>query len=154
MMKYVLKTFDELTKEELYDIARHRQNVLIIGQGNIFHDLDGRDNECLHLSAYDDDGMVGYSRIMPSATGLHGDAGAFGRLSVLEEKRKRGIGSELVRRSVACLQDDLHEPKILISAMSYLEHFYNRLGFERVGDLYFIEGVEHINMIYTGRTAQ
>ena len=150
-MKYVIKTFDELTKEELYDIARHRQTVLIIGQGNIFHDLDGRDNECIHLSAYDDDGMIGYSRIMPSSTGLHGDNGSFGRLSVLEEKRKHGTGSELVRRSVDYLQNTLYEPKIMISAMSYLEHFYNRLGFERVGDMYFIEGVEHINMIYTGK---
>ncbi len=151
-MEYTVKTYDELSKNELYDIAKHRQTVLIVGQGIIFNDLDGRDSECIHLTAYDETGIVGYARIMPSATGLHENSGSFGRLSVLSEKRKQGIGSELVRRAVDYLQTTLHEQSIMILAMAYLEAFYNNLGFRTISDVYLIEGVEHINMIYTENT--
>lgn len=145
-MNIVIKTYDELTKDELYEIAMHRQNVLIIDQQTIFHDLDGRDDECIHVMAYDNNGLIGYARIMPSSTGLHGKHGSFGRLSVKPELRRKGIGGEIVKACLDYLVNVLHEESIQISAMSYLEHFYTELGFKRISDVYQIEGVDHIDM--------
>lgn len=148
-MRFDFYRFDELDTQALYDILAHRFEVFVLGQGNIYRDMDGFDQKATHLLARDDDGqLVGYVRLLPAALHYDGhDHNCFGRLSVKESARGKGLGAELVRRACRRLAEDTGDAVVEISAMSYLENFYRSLGFERISDEYTIAGVPHINML-------
>lgn len=151
-MEYKFYRFDELDAQTLYEIIAHRMEVFVLGQGHIYRDLDGFDQKAIHLLARDEAGaLVGYVRLLPAE--LHYDGhehNSFGRLSVKESARGKGLGAELVRRACGRLAQDSGDPVVEISAMSYLEEFYRRLGFERVSEEYAIAGVPHVNMLLRG----
>ena len=50
-MEWQVKTFDELTKRELYDILRMRSEVFVAEQSSPYNDVDGADFCALHLRA-------------------------------------------------------------------------------------------------------
>lgn len=43
------KTFQELTTEELYELLRVRSEVFVVEQNCVYQDLDGDDQQSLHL---------------------------------------------------------------------------------------------------------
>ena len=45
------KTFDELSKEELFAILRARQDVFVVEQECAYHDIDDIDLSCVHVFA-------------------------------------------------------------------------------------------------------
>ena len=151
-MNFTFYRFSELDTQTLYEILAHRMEVFVLGQGNIYRDLDGFDQKALHLLARTDEGeLVGYVRLLPAEVHYDGhDHNCFGRLSVKESARGRGLGAELVCRACRRLARDSGDPVVEISAMSYLEEFYKALGFERISDEYAIAGVPHVNMLLRG----
>lgn len=152
-MQFQFYTFSELDTQTLYEILAHRQEVFVLGQGNIYRDLDGFDQKALHLVARDEDGEVqGYVRLLSAEVHYDDyDANAFGRLSVKKNAREKGLGSELVRLACDRLLQDNECKVIQISAMAYLEHFYQELGFETISEVFTIADVPHITMLYKGR---
>lgn len=152
MMGFSFYTFDQLDAATLYEIIAHRMEVFVLGQGNIYRDLDGFDQKATHLLARDEAGaLVGYVRLLPAALHYDGhDHNSFGRLSVKDAARGKGLGAELVRLACRRLAQDSGDPVVEISAMAYLEDFYRRLGFERISEEYTIAGVPHVNMLFRG----
>ena len=68
MMDFSFYTFDQLDAATLYEIIAHRMEVFVLGQGNIYRDLDGFDQKATHLLARDETGaLVGYVRLLPAA---------------------------------------------------------------------------------------
>ncbi|MDO5411481.1 MAG: GNAT family N-acetyltransferase [Lachnospiraceae bacterium] len=152
-MQFRFYTFSELDTQTLYEILAHRFEIFVLGQGNIYRDLDGFDQKALHLVARDEDGVIqGYVRLLPADLHYDGyNANAFGRLSVKEGAREKGLGSQLVRLACEKLLQDNECKVIQISAMAYLEHFYQELGFVTVSEIFTIADVPHITMLYKGR---
>ena len=111
-MQFSVYSFDELDTETLYEIIAHRMEVFVLGQGNIYRDLDGFDQKASHLLARDDAGaLVGYVRLLPAALHYDGHAhNSFGRLSVKDCARGKGLGAELVRRACRRLAEDSQPP--------------------------------------------
>lgn len=149
-MTFEIYSFEQMDKQLLYDILAHRLEVFVLGRGDIYRDLDYFDQKALHMVARDEAGVIqGYVRMLPSALHYDGYAeNAFGRLSVRETARCRGLGSELVRRACDYLTANDDCKAVRISAMAYLEKFYAELGFVRTSDVFDIQGVEHITMLY------
>ena len=106
-----------------------------------------------HLLAREEDGaLLGYVRLLPSWLHYDGYAeNSFGRLSVKESARGRGLGAQLVRMACQRLAEDTGDPAVRISAMSYLEKFCRDLGFERTSEEFTIAGVPHVTMLYPGK---
>ena len=48
-MELVIKTFKELTNEELYELLKLRSLVFVVEQNCIYQDLDDRDQKAVHL---------------------------------------------------------------------------------------------------------
>ena len=48
-MEVSVKTFDELTTEELYQILRLRSEVFVVEQDCVYQDLDNKDQKALHV---------------------------------------------------------------------------------------------------------
>ena len=48
-LEFKVYSFDELSKQMLYDILAHRAEVFILGQRAIYRDLDGFDQKARHI---------------------------------------------------------------------------------------------------------
>lgn len=143
-----VRSFNELTNEEVYDFSRLRCNIFIIEQGiTQEEDLDGKDKECLHLLAYREDEIVGYLRILlnekPNEIWI-------GRMVVAKKARRQGIAYNLVKRAVDYIlaDEELAQNSIELSAQCYAVDLYRKVGFETVGEPYDEVEIPHIHMTY------
>jgi len=137
------RTFAELNVYTLYDILCLRQRVFVVEQHSAYLDGDGLDPQALHLLAEDENVLVGYARIVPPAQA--DDAVRIGRLVIAPEQRGKGLGTRLMRQAMelACKH---YGGVIAISAQTYLEPFYEALGFARAGEPQDEAGVSHVAM--------
>lgn len=139
----------DMSIEQLYQICKLRQEVFIVEQHCAYSDLDGLDDKCDHLCAWqhvdDDQRLVAYARIIPPGT-LHEDA-AIGRVLTAQGVRGQGIGRELMQKAISEIVTRYSNTKIRLSAQRYLESFYASFGFERMSDVYLEDGIEHILMV-------
>jgi len=67
---------------------------------------------------------------------------------VKESERRNGLGIELMEIAKNYLIHELGATKIKISAQSYLQKFYENLGFEIVTEMYLEDGIPHFGMMY------
>jgi ElaA protein len=147
--KLVGRTFEELDPRTLYALLQLRQSILVVEQKSPYTDLDGRDVEARHLRAVDQSGMVlGYARLFGPRyrDDLDEEITTFGRLVVIPERRKRGLGRAIMKECLKVLDKEFPNHDIRISAQHYLEPFYKALGFNRDSDPYDDAGVTHIDM--------
>ena len=64
-MKPILKSFQELSTEELYQIIQLRVDIFVVEQESIYSDLDDKDQSSLHMFYKANDKIIGYLRILP-----------------------------------------------------------------------------------------
>ena len=62
---YAIKSFKELSNEELYQILKLRSEVFVVEQHCVFQDMDNKDQESLHVMCYIDDKLAAYTRVLP-----------------------------------------------------------------------------------------
>ncbi len=60
-----IKSFEELSIHELYEILKVRQEVFVVEQTCYYLDADGYDQKALHLFAEKEGKVVAYCRIFP-----------------------------------------------------------------------------------------
>ena len=144
MINWVCKKFGELTPEELYKILRLRSEVFVLEQQCIFLDMDDKDYYCHHLSGWQGDQLLGYSRIVPS--GISYTEFSIGRIVSSPAARGKGVGRELVQQSIRTLYHLYGRKDIRIGAQYHLREFYSSFGFVQKGDIYPEDGIDHVEM--------
>ena len=146
-VNWTLKTFAELTLDELYALLRLRNEVFIVEQNCPFPDLDGKDQLCYHVLGFseDDGSLVAYTRIVPP--GAIYDFVSIGRVATALRVRRYGLGRELMRRSIELVGDFYGSVPIQIGAQLYLKKFYESFGFRQLDEIYLEDGIEHITML-------
>jgi len=144
-LTWKIKPFDRLSLEELYSILQLRQEVFILEQGCVYNDLDHKDQQSNHLMAWYGDTLAAYTRLIPEGVS-YPDALSIGRVVVAPAFRGKGLGEELMVRSIDGVKDLFGARPIKISAQQHLEVFYNRLGFRRTSEPYQDAGIMHIEM--------
>jgi ElaA protein len=159
MTTWTLKTFDQLTPDELYAILRLRSEVFVVEQNCVFLDMDDKDQHCHHLMGWQGAGgahassemrrpsLVGYSRIVPAEISYA--ESSIGRIVTSPSARRLGIGRELITESIKTLYALYGNRDIRIGAQYYLLHFYESFGFVQKGEIYLEDGIEHIEMLLT-----
>ncbi|WP_326983602.1 GNAT family N-acetyltransferase [Chryseobacterium sp. MYb264] len=143
--KYLLKSFEELLNNELYEILKLRNEVFIVEQNCIYQDIDDKDEHSLHLTVWIDGNLAGYTRLLPS--GLSYDDISIGRVITSPKYRGVGLGKELIDKSIGYCRSRWGNALIRISAQSYLLKFYESSGFRAIGEEYEEDGIPHIEMI-------
>lgn len=144
-------SFPDLTPEILYEILKMRQEVFIVEQNCVYLDCDGRDQACMHLTAWKSSGekdqLVAYLRILPPtlATSLP----AIGRLITHPEERGSGLARITMQKGLKKLSRLYPNNAIQISAQHYLVEFYASLGFKQSSEIYLEDGIPHLEMILT-----
>ena len=145
-MIWELKSWGEISRDELYEMLQLRSEVFVVEQDCPYQDLDDKDQQCLHLWARDERGMMSHARIVPKGVSYESYA-SIGRVVSSPKVRGAGIGHELMERSVAACLKHFPGDDIKISAQQYLIRFYEKFGFETTGDGYLEDNIPHIAMI-------
>ncbi|TYP99838.1 ElaA protein [Tenacibaculum adriaticum] len=144
-MDFLVKTFEELTTLELYDLLQLRSDVFVVEQDCVFLDLDGKDQQAIHVLGKKNDKIVAYTRLFQS--GDYYKESSIGRVVVKQEERKYGYGHDLMDFSIQTIKKLYNTSLIKIGAQKYLKKFYESHGFIQIGDEYLEDGIIHIYMI-------
>jgi len=145
MLDFQIKSYQELTKEELYNLLQLRSEVFVVEQDCIYQDIDGKDQKALHVLGYKNNQIIAYTRLFDS--GDYFDTPSIGRVVVKQAERKFKFGHELMKVSINAIKDNYQDKVITISAQLYLQKFYESHGFIVVGEQYLEDDIPHIRMI-------
>ncbi|WP_250433574.1 GNAT family N-acetyltransferase [Hanstruepera flava] len=145
MFKVYTKTFNELTLQELYDVLQLRAEVFVVEQDCVYQDVDGKDKKALHILGYKKDTLVAYTRIFKP--GDYFKEASIGRVVVKANERKHKYGYAIMEASIQAVKENFNETLIKISAQTYLNTFYNNLGFKAIGEEYLEDGIPHVAMV-------
>jgi ElaA protein len=139
-------TFDQLGQARLYAVLRLRQEVFAVEQQSIYLDLDGLDQQAIHMLCTQDDQLLAYQRCLPP--GLSYPESSLGRIVVCPAARSLHLGVQLVQRGISHNLQHWPDSDIRINAQCYLQKFYTNLDFVTDGDAYDEDGIMHIQMLY------
>lgn len=145
MIEIKVKTFQELTTQELYDVLQLRSEVFVIEQDCVYQDIDGKDQKALHIIGYKNNKVVAYTRTFKP--GDYFEFASIGRVVVVANERKYSYGYDIMNASVKAIKEYYKVSVIKVSAQTYLKRFYNNLKFFEVGEEYLEDGIPHIAMI-------
>jgi ElaA protein len=138
--------FDELTRDQLYQILALRERVFIVEQKCLYNDIDGRDVHAHHLLGVDPDGaLVAYLRVV--APGYRYAEPSIGRVVTDPSVRRLGYGHTLMKEGIRRAEGVYPGRPIRLSAQRYLEAFYMAHGFLPQGDPYDEDGIGHREMV-------
>ena len=116
------------------------RTAVFIEEQDIPEDLerDGRDEEALHfLATASGRGPVGAGRLLPD--------GQIGRLAVLAEERRGGIGRRLLDAALASARAR-GDRAVWLNAQLDARGLYEAAGFEAVGEPFLEAGIRHVRM--------
>ncbi|WP_417201056.1 GNAT family N-acetyltransferase [Bizionia sp.] len=145
MLEIKTKTFQELTRDELYQLLQLRSEVFVVEQDCVYQDIDGKDDKALHVLGFKNNKVVAYTRIFKP--GFYFDEASIGRVVVKNFERKNQYGYAIMKASISAIKNIYNETTIKISAQTYLKTFYTNLGFQEVGKGYLEDGIPHIGMV-------
>ena len=144
MFQSTIKPYNDLSKDQFFDILKLRIEIFVVEQCCYYQELDDEDKEAFHVSIYNDGIIVAVGRIIPN---LHNKEVKIGRIAVKMEYRKKGLAYKMMKDIMNFLSKDYKNFSVLLSAQTYLIEFYQSFGFKEVGDNYLEDGIEHINMV-------
>ncbi|WP_284141680.1 MULTISPECIES: GNAT family N-acetyltransferase [unclassified Virgibacillus] len=145
-MKWHIKSFADLTNNELYHILKARVDIFVVEQACPYPELDNYDQQSIHYYLTDGEQLVAYVRILPA--GYKYKEASIGRVIVNKSYRGKGIGKKLMQNAVNYTTNNMGEKTIKIQAQSHLEAFYSSLGFRKISAVYLDDGIPHIDMRY------
>lgn len=145
MLNIIIKSFDQLTLDELYELLQLRSSVFVVEQNCVYQDIDGKDKKALHVMGYKKEQLVAYTRVFKPND--YFEAASIGRVLVKVEERHLKYGYEIMHASITSIKERYGQTTIEISAQTYLKQFYKSLGFKQVGSEYLEDGIPHIGML-------
>ena len=100
---------------------------------------DGLDPECRHVLAVDSDSGL------PVGTGRLVSDGQIGRMAILRDYRRHGIGHKILQQLIELARQDGHA-EVYLHAQLYVVDFYQQANFEASGETFMDAGIPHVKM--------
>lgn len=145
-MNWCIKTFEDLTNKELYEILKIRNEVFIIEQDCHYLDIDNKDYKAHHIFCINsNEEIAAYARLLPK--GVSYSLASIGRVATAKAYRRQELGIDLMKKSIAFIFNNYETNSIKISAQTYLIEFYKKFGFVPIGEEYLEDEIPHIAMI-------
>jgi ElaA protein len=128
-------------EQEMAAVLELRHDVFCTEQGVPEHEeLDGRDNEAIHLVAVHDDQLLGTCRVL-----MVGSTAQFSRLAVRASVRRRGIATALLEAADAETRA-AGGRRLVLHAQTYARALYEAHGYRPRGRVFTEAKIEHIAM--------
>ena len=144
-VRWTAARFDDLSARDVHDLLRLRQDVFVVEQDCVFHEIDGRDPMALHVLGRRGDALVAYARVFAPGV-LYAEA-SIGRVVTDPSVRGSGLGHALFREAMRIVEEIAPGAPIRLAAQHHLERFYGAYGFVGMGDRYIEDGIYHLDMI-------
>ena len=141
---FKIKRFNELSTAELYSVLQLRSEVFVVEQNCVYQDIDDKDAKALHVLGYCQNELTAYSRLFDA--GNYFEEASIGRVIVRQKFRKFKFGHDLMRVSIAAIEENFNQTAITISAQEYLKKFYESHGFVQTSASYLEDDIPHIKM--------
>ena len=145
MLDIKIKSFQDLTTNELYAILQLRSEIFVVEQDCVYQDIDYKDQKAYHLLGLKNNKLIAYTRLFKP--GDYFEEASIGRVVVKKEERQYKYGYDIMNASVSYVKNELKLTKIKISAQAYLKTFYSNIGFKQIGEPYLEDGIPHIAMV-------
>ena len=142
-MELCVKSFDELTAEEVYDLLALRTSVFVVEQQCPYQDADGLDKQALHVLLRDENGIRAYLRVL--GKGVCGEEIRIGRVIAVE--RRQGLGSRVLAAGIEAAKERFGAETIAVEAQVYAKGLYEKQGFRTVSEEFLEDGIPHVKMI-------
>jgi ElaA protein len=149
-MEWICKHFDALTTTELYAILQLRNEVFVVEQRCIFQDADNKDQSGYHFMCWSNNQLLAYTRLLAPGT-VYQEA-SIGRVVTAASARRKGLGKQLMLRSINECYSLFGKISIKIGAQLYLKNFYESLGFFQTSEMYLEDDIQHIEMLLSYKT--
>jgi len=104
-------------------------------------ELDDDDQHAIHFLATSSGRAVGTARLV-----MRGKKAKVGRMAVLKEYRRKGIGAALLKRVIAAAKRRGARIIFLHAQITVIE-FYEKMGFRCVGPVFDEAGIAHRQMV-------
>jgi ElaA protein len=147
--------FAQLNGQELYQILRSRNAVLIVEDANLHLDIDGKDATALHVFAVDEtDGatvIVAYARLRP-ADDVDPEV-AIDKELTLTSHRDNETSRHLLEYALEAAHERWPGVPVRTHSPVHREPFYKRLGFRKVDGPFLEHGMPFIGMVRSHHTA-
>lgn len=144
-MKLHIKSYRELTRDELYAILRLRVSVFVVEQNCPYQEIDDLDQGALHLWLEDEGGIEAYLRVLDR--GAMSEYVSIGR--VIARKRRCGLGTQILREGIRAAKERFHADAVYVEAQTYARGLYEKQGFRQISEAFSEDGIPHIKMLLT-----
>lgn len=140
------KHFNALTVNEYWEILHLRIKIFVVEQDCPYQEVDEKDKVSFHLFGRAANGkVIATSRIVPK--GFSYPEISIGRVALNKEYRGKGIADKMMLETFKFIENELGKQPIRISAQQYLVNYYNKHGFNQVGEMYLEDNIPHIEML-------
>ena len=155
MLTLKIKSFEELSAREVYEILGARCDVFTVEQKICYPDADGVDLHSLHVWLETRDGTVeAYLRLYREddgagkTTGAHDSttAGPVHMGRVLTRRHGEGLGRRVVEAGIEAAWTRMGANEILLHSQEYCIGFYEKMGFRVCSGLFDEAGIPHAEM--------
>lgn len=144
MLRYEIKHYSVLSKDDLFEIMKLRVAVFVVEQKCPYMEIDEYDRVSYHVCLKDDDRILAYLRVLPPGCTFK-DA-SIGR--VIAAERRKGYGTMIVKMGINVAKEKFNCDRIVIEAQTYARSLYEKCGFVQSSDEFLEDGIPHIQMIY------
>ena len=138
-----IKRFHELTTDELYAILKLRVDVFVVEQRCPYGEIDGLDQNALHVWLQDEKWIEAYVRVLDK--GVKSEHAAIGR--VIAVKRRMGLCTRIVQAGLDAAREYYGADAVYIEAQTYARSLYENLGFRQISGEFLEDGIPHIQML-------
>jgi ElaA protein len=144
ILQLFIKTFDQLTNDELYEILKLRVDIFVVEQTCPYPDLDDLDQAAIHVFYKNEEGICAYLRVMDR--GVESEDVSIGRVVVDKNKRRKALGSKLMQAGIKAAREIFDADTIYLEAQRYAKSFYEKQGFKQVSEVFLLDDIPHIKM--------
>ena len=137
-MEWIRKSYQELTRDELFAILRARQEVFVVEQNCPYPDIDDTDLKSIHVFALRDGKALACLRYFEKAD----EPGVIQIGRVMSAQRGKGYGQAVMEAALS----GLNGKHLYLEAQVYAIGFYERFGFRTVSEPFDEDGIPHVRM--------
>lgn len=144
-MDFEFKKIDEMTGREMFCISRLRDEVFVTEQEITLPELDDEDLHAIHVFILNDNktDALATCRIFQDEDGHW----ILGRVAVSKKARGQHLGRKMLEEVHRYLKDKLEVKNLSCHAQMPVKQFYEKLGYQAVGDTFDEGGISHIQMV-------
>jgi len=139
-LELVIKTFDQLSAGELYEILKARAAVFMLEQKIVCQDMDDVDYRAWHIFLQEKNDVKAYLRMYETDE----KTVQIGR--VLTTERKKGYGYTVMCAAIDTAKRRLKKQTVRLEAQSHAIGFYEKLGFQVTSEEFLDVGIPHVEM--------